>query len=476
MTVATRTSYAIDRAQRLSTRRPEEILALWELPWEALDVVGGAILEPRRQGQCGGMAMLERALEELLALPHVRVMKVEQTTDGAYRITVESTLPTTTCRKCGRTITSGWGHDDWVTLQHLPILGHRVFIRLRPKRFQCPYCSDRPTTTQELPWYRPRSPFTKALEEDLLRQCVHQTLVDVCLRAEVPYDALEGVLEHYLHAQVDWSSFARLDTLGIDEIALRKGHGDYVVLITSRQADGTVRLVTVLPNRERTTVEHFLKHIPYRLQRTVVEVCSDMYAGFLGAVEAVFGPEVIVIDRFHVAQHYRNAADEVRKKEMKRLKRERSERTYQLLKGVHWLFRRRPKDLSRADTDVLACLFAAAPDVKTAYELRNALTAIFDEPLSKDEATHRFQTWIQQVRESGLSAFDRFLTLLETHLDGITNYFRRRSNSGFVEGINTKARVLTRRCFGVFNLRHVWQRLVLDIEGDAAVQRCMAAH
>ncbi len=420
--------------------------------------------------------MLERALEELLALPHTRVTKVERTTDGAYHITVESTLSSTTCRKCGRTITASHGHDDWITLQHLPLLGHRVFLRLRPKRFQCPSCSDGPTTTQKLPWYRPRSPFTKALEEDLLRQCVHQTLVDVCLRAEVPYDALEGVLDHYLQAAVDWSSFAHLDTLGIDEIALRKGHRDYVVLITSRQRDGSVRLVTVLPNRERATLEQFLKHIPHRLQRTVLEVCTDMYEGFLGAIEAIFGPEKVVIDRFHVARHYRDATDEVRKVEMKRLKRERSKASYQLLKGAHWLLRRRPEDLKRPERDVLECLFSAAPAVKTAYELRNELTAIFDEHLSKEEATHRMQAWMRRVQASGLSAFDRFLKLLDTHLDGITNYFRQRSSSGFVEGINTKARVLTRRCFGLFNLRRFWQRLLLEIEGGAAVHRCLAAH
>jgi transposase len=83
----------------------------------------------------------------------------------------------------------------------------------------------RGSSTQVLPWYRPRSPFTKALEEDLLRQCVHQTLVDVYLRAGVPYDALD----HYLTAKVDWASFTRLDTLGIDELALRKGHRAFVV-------------------------------------------------------------------------------------------------------------------------------------------------------------------------------------------------------------------------------------------------------
>ncbi|MBX0330183.1 ISL3 family transposase [Oscillochloris sp. ZM17-4] len=420
--------------------------------------------------------MLESAMEQLLDLPHVRVTKVEQTTDGSYRITIESTLPSTTCRKCGRRITTPHASDDWVTLPHLPILGHRVFLQLRPKRFRCFFCADTPTTTQALSWYRPRSPFTKALEENLLRQCVHQTLVDVCLRAGVPYDAREGVLDHYLTTTVDWASFARLDTLGIDELALRKGHRAFVVLITSRQPDGQVRVITVLPNRERITVEPFLKHIPYRLQRTVTAACSDMYEGFLGAIEAVFGADVIVIDRFHVARHYRDAADDVRKSEMKRLKKAHSKTVYGLLKGAHWLFRKRHSELTRAEADVLACVFAAAPSVKQAYDLRNALTAIFDAPLTKEEATRQLQAWMQRVQESGMDAFDRFLAMLTTHLDGITNYFHHRANSGFVEGINTKARVLTRRCYGIFNLRHFFQRLTLDVEGAAAVTRCMAPH
>lgn len=164
------------------------------------------------------------------------------------------------------------------------------------------------------------------------------------------------------------------------------------------------------------------------------------------------------------------------KVEMKRLKRERSTAHDQLLTGAHWLFRRRPEELSWADRDVLECLFAAAPAVNTAYALRNEVTAIFDEKLTKEEATARIQAWKQRVRPSGLSHFDRFLTLLETHLEGITNYFRQRSTSGFGEGVNTKARVLTRCGFGLFNLRRFWQRLRLEVEGEVAVQRYFAPH
>jgi transposase len=37
--------------------------------------------------------------------------------------------------------------------------------------------------------------------------------------------------------------------------------------------------------------------------------------------------------------------------------------------------------------------------------------------------------------------------------------------SGFVEGLNNKIKVLKRRCFGIFNLGHFFQRLFLDLEG-----------
>ena len=51
-----------------------------------------------------------------------------------------------------------------------------------------------------------------------------------------------------------------------------------------------------------------------------------------------------------------------------------------------------------------------------------------------------------------------------THYE-ITNYFLKRETSGLVEGINNKIKVLKRRCYGIFNLGHLFQRLFLDLEG-----------
>jgi transposase len=410
---------------------------------------------------------MEATFELLLKLAHIRVLRVEQTKTDAYVITVESTLQHATCHTCKRRIDTFYRLDDWIMLQHLPICGSKVFIRLQPKRFRCPYCSGNPTTTQELSWYRPRRQFTNAYEEYLLIQCINSTIKDVSIKEQVHYDAIEGVIDHYVHTKVDWTAYKTLDILGIDEIALRKGHRSYIVIITARKHDGTVHLVAVLPDRTKVTVLTFFRSIPYRLRRTVTDVCSDMYEAYLAAIEEVFGADISVIDRFHVAQQYYEAADDLRKVEMARLKRERKKREYDLLKGVMWSFRRRPTDITPEEQDVLECLFSAAPGLRQAYAFRESLTKIFETPYTKAEAITHLQQWITTVEESGLTCFEGFLKLLTHHMNGIANYFRNRYTSGFVEGLNNRIKVLKRRCYGIFNLKHIFQRLTLDLSGYA---------
>ncbi len=52
-------------------------------------------------------------------------------------------------------------------------------------------------------------------------------------------------------------------------------------------------------------------------------------------------------------------------------------------------------------------------------------------------------------------------------VSNIPNYFIDRHTSGFVEGLNNKINVITRRCYGILNIKHVFQRIHLDLEGYA---------
>ena len=400
-----------------------------------------------------------------LGLPNVKILEVRRKRRGTYIITVESTLDKAYCRKCGREISKFYGHGKWVQVRHLPILGHQVYVRYRPKRYECPHCDGKPTTTQKLEWHDARSPHTRAYEDHLLRQLVNSTIEDVRVKERLKYDAVKGVIERRIAREVDWSQYQVLGVLGLDEIALRKGHRNYVTIVSTQLSDGRVAILGVLPNREKKTVKVFLESIPKRLQATIHTVCVDMYEGFTEAAREVLQQARIVVDRFHVAKHYRDAADKLRKRLMKRLKQELSEEQYAELKGSMWAFRKKWSDLKPKERIVLKRLLAYAPELKKAYKLREELTAIFDQHLRKSDAETEIRAWIARVEESGLTCFNKFLKTLTKWWDDILNYFVNRLSSGFVEGLNNKIKVLNRRCYGLFHVPHIFQRLWLDLNG-----------
>jgi transposase len=400
-----------------------------------------------------------------LDIPEVQVLKTELTPRGDWTITVESTREGTRCRKCGREIKDFHGVDEGITLRHLPILGRRVYLHLRPKRYRCPACEGGPTTTQALSWYEAKSPHTKAYEQYLLLQLVHATIEDVSIKEALGYKAVEGIVDRWISREVNWAEVKGVKVLGLDEIALKKGHRDFVVIVTAKLASGGVKVLAVLPDRKKQTVRQFLEGLPKRVKRSIRTVCTDLYEGFIHAVKEVLGHAEVVADRYHVAKLYREGADQLRKQELKRLKQTLPKAEYATLKGAMWAFRKNPADLAELEQDVLKRLFAYAPDLERAYTYREQLTAIFEEDLSKEQATAKLKAWQEQVGASGLKCYERFLKTLETWREEITNYFLARHNSGFVEGLNNKIKVLKRRCYGIFNLPHLFQRISLDLEG-----------
>jgi transposase len=402
-----------------------------------------------------------------LDLPEVCVLEVEVTGAG-YRITVESTVKGTRCRRCGREIEAVHGYNDWVEVQHLPIFDRAVFIRYRPKRYRCPYCEGGPTTTQEVSWHRPQSGFTKAFEEHLLKALINSTVRDVSLKEGLSYDAVLGVLERRIAGQVDWARFERLGVLGIDEIALKKGQRDYAVIVSARLEDESLAVLGVLGDRSQATVQAFLERIPARLKASIHTVCVDMYETYHQAVKAALPHADLVVDRFHVAKHYGAAADRVRKDALKQLKKTLPAAEYQTLKGSHRVFRKHRAALNPQEKALLERLFTYAPKLRLVYAFREYLFTIFETARSLQDAQTELSAWLFLVREQRIPGFEPFLKTLQHYWVAITNFFKRSLTSGFVEGLNNRIRVLTRRCFGLFNLTHFFQRLWLDLEGYRA--------
>lgn len=400
-----------------------------------------------------------------LDIPDVRVMQTSLSERGEIIITIESTKAGTQCRKCGKWITKLHGRDEWVTIRHLPALGRPTYLRYRPNRYQCQDCEGHPTTTPHLEWHDANSPHSFSYDNHILLQLVNSTVEDVSIKEGLSYESMAGALERRIEANVNWAGIVEIKTLGLDEIALKKGHRDYVTLVTGRLCDGEIVILGVLSGHEKAEVVEFLRLIPPRIVQTVETVCCDLWEAYTEAVREELPSARIVADRFHVAKHYRRAADQVRKQELQRLKKELSKEEYQKLDGSFRAFRKNAEDLNKEERKILRCFFEHSASAKQAYALREQLTAIFNMNLSKQQAQSKMLCWVQKVKKSGLNCFDNFLKLLHTWWEEITNYFIQRENSGFVEGFNNKVKILKRRCYGIFNLKHLFQRIYLDLHG-----------
>ena len=116
---------------------------------------------------------------------------------------------------------------------------------------------------------------------------------------------------------------------------------------------------------------------------------------------------------------------------------------------------------------MLTALFEYSPGLKEGYNFQKNLTDIFNQNISKGEASELIKQWIKTVESSDLICFDKFIGTLNKIWNEILNYFyhRQRKNSGFVEGLNNKIKVIKRRCYGIFDINRLFQRISLDLNG-----------
>jgi transposase len=218
-------------------------------------------------------------------------------------------------------------------------------------------------------------------------------------------------------------------------------------------------------------VSDFLAQIPVRLRPTIKYFTTDMWDGYLTAVEEYIAAHAevkarLVVDRFHIAQHYREDFDDLRKQELKRLKKELPADTYdQDCKSTLWLLRKNHASLDDEELLRLRRLLAHSAPLHLGYTLREEMTAIFNQSQSRSAAERRLNAWIRKVQDSNLDCFDGFIKTLSAHWQPILNYFEERVTSGFVEGLNNKIKTLKRRCYGIKKVSTLFQRLWLDLEG-----------
>ena len=329
-----------------------------------------------------------------LNLDSIKVKRVTIDSNGDYHIYVSCTANSTLCHKCGHKITKFHGQSDESIIEHLPIFDQCVFIHVKWPRFKCDKCdNDNSTTSFKPKWVNDTGNKTREYEKYCLKFLINSTIKDVSEKLNTTEEVIEGIINRNVKTNINWME-ANPTIMGIDEIALRKGHFHYLTIVSDLSDNKKVKILGVLDGNSKDDILPFLQSIPKEILLSLESVTIDMGASYFSALKELIDDvdrfnRIVIIDRFHVAKLLGDKVDKERKKVVKKLKIEfeNDDDKLESIKRTMWPFRHHRDDLSEDANDRLEKLFELAPSLKECYKLREELYKIFEiEGLSKEEA------------------------------------------------------------------------------------------
>ena len=180
------------------------------------------------------------------------------------------------------------------------------------------------------------------------------------------------------------------------------------------------------------------------MREQIEEVSVDMWGGFPKVVETVFPNATLVIDRFHVMQATNKELDKIRRQVKI------SER------GSKFILLRNGVDLTESQQSKLESCLERSTRLRKAYELKEELRAIYESPLTVEMGRLNFEEWLRRAQE----VYSEATKTIRNHLTGICNYFRNRTTSGTMEGINNRIKLIKRQAYGFRNFGNFRKRLL----------------
>jgi transposase len=400
-----------------------------------------------------------------LNLSDFKIDRVKQDNNGQFHIHGSCTAQFAVCTNCHSKLTQIHSYTDEVSIEHLAIFDQKVWIHVKWPRFYCPNCDKKIQYHPD--WLGATGRMTVDLENFLLRQLVHVSIRDVALKFRITEHILEGLLERRINTHINWINyFPRI--IGMDEVSVKKGQGNYLTIVSDLSIPGKVQIITVLRGRSESEVFPFLKRIPLAVVAQIEAICVDMGSGYQSTLKMWLSKrtfnQLVTIDRFHVARLLGDKIDIVRKAEIRSLKKtlKSDPNNQRVIEGTQWLFRKHPKDLSTKEYLKLQNLFLLSPKLKTLHELREDFFMIFETADSIQDARKKLRNWCKQAKTTQHKSIITFVKAYREHETTILNYFKKGYNSGAVEGMNNKIKLIKRMGFGYTNLEHFIRRLFLD--------------
>jgi len=356
-------------------------------------------------------------------------------------------------RKNGRAVCSGChrrrpGYDRLESrkFEMVPLWGILMFLVYTMRRVDCPSCG---VTIEEVPWGQGKSSLTSSYRWFLARWAKRLSWKEVAEAFHTSWDSVFRSVE----MAVEWGrrhmDLTGIESIGVDEILWQRGYKYLTVVYQIDKARR--RLLWVGQHRKTKTLLRFFKWFGQERSAKLGFVCSDMWKPYLRVIAKKASQAIHVLDRFHIMSKLSKAIDEIRAKEVRRIKADGYE---PILKHSRWCLLKRPENLTDKQEAKLADLLRYNLASVRAYLLKEDFQG-FWKYVSPTWAAKFLDRWTTRVMRSRLDPMKRVARTLRRHRDLILNWFRAKGaiSSGIVEGLNNNAKLTMRKARGYRSVR-----------------------
>jgi transposase len=390
----------------------------------------------------------------LLALAGVNVVAVRFEPD---RILVDVALRRRrlACPHCGWS--TRWRYDTQPrpsTWRALDLGIWKVTVRATLRRLACP---DDGVVVEAVSFARHGARLVRDVEDLVAWLATKTDKTAITRLCRVNWRTVGAIVERVVVDGLDPGRLDGLYDIGIDEVSYRKQH-NYLTIVANHR---TGEVVWADEGKDTAAAERFYDALGDARAAKLHAVSMDMGKAYPKVTRERAPQATICWDPFHVVSMATRELDVVRRGHWNRLRDATDPATAKRFKGARWALLKRPEDLTDSQHDQLAAIQRAGGKVWRAYQLKEALRAIFDPDLSAGEAARLLDRFVSWAQRSRLASFVKLQRTIREHRAGILAALELGINNGRTEGLNRRVRAITSRAFGFHSANAVAAMIML---------------
>jgi transposase len=296
-----------------------------------------------------------------------------------------------------------------------------------------------------IPFAGERKSYSKQMAMLIVLFASVASMSDVAKILNISWHIVKEVVKAKLLLEYGKPDLSNVRRLSIDEISVKKRHTHLTVVIN---ADNGQPLF-IGDGKGEVALEPFWAMLGPRRRNRVEAVAIDMGKAYISAVTKNLPNAKIVFDHFHLVKLVNDSLNKLRLEVL----RESAAPEKKVIKGVKYVLLANREDV--ADEPERAERLQALLDLNTplsaGYILKEDIRQIWKFK-GKAAAERALDKWIGTARATEVPLSVKLADTVERHKDGILNWYDFQINSGLIEGVNNKIKVMKRRAYGFHDM------------------------